>query len=78
MNFKEKVTEAQKELSTKAYVEYSAVARLVKAYGLENVLKAVKYLPLQHPNPIGYITMFCRGGGKGTQINVNIFNKDIS
>lgn len=73
MNFKEKVIEAQRELSTKAYVEYSAIAKLIKAFGLNNVLKAIKKLPLKHPNPVAYIMVFCRGGGQG-KVDANIFN----
>lgn len=75
MSFKEQVSEAHKEISTKAYVEYSAMAKLIKMYGLKNVLKAIKKLPLKHKNPIGYIIKTCSGKGIGNQINTRIFNK---
>lgn len=75
MSFKDDVSNVQRELSTKAYVEYSAVAKLVKSYGALNVLKAIKFLPLQHPNPIAYIIRVCSGKGVSKKIDVKIFNK---
>jgi hypothetical protein len=76
MTFKSDVSIAHRELSTKAYVEYSIIAKLVKSFGLTSVLNAIKYLPLKHPNPVGYIIASCKGKGVGNKVNVDIFNKE--
>ena len=75
MNFKEQVNIVARELSTKAYVEYSAIVKLVKLYGVLNVGKAIKALPLKHPNPVAYIIKYCSGKGTKNIINTDIFNK---